>query len=138
MLWDLGANVGVLSSVASEKGMRAVSFDIDPAAVERNYMEYVRRGETNILPLVLDLTNPSSSIGWENKERISVFERGPAYMVLALVHRLAIFKNLPFNELVSTLGTICNWVAVEFVPKSDSQVERLPSTRDDIFPDYTH
>ena len=59
-------------------------------------------------------------------------------MVLALAHRLAIFKNLPFNELVSTLGTICNWVAVEFVPKSDPQGERLPPTRDDIFPDYTH
>jgi len=138
-VWDLGANVGMFSRVASKKGICTVSFDIDPAAVEKNYIECVKRGETNILPLVLDLTNPSPSIGWENKERMSIFERGPADMVLALalVHHLAISNNLPFNELVSTLSTISNWLAVEFVPKSDPQVARLLSTRDDIFPDYT-
>jgi len=138
-VWDLGANVGMFSRVASKRGICTVSFDIDPAAVEKNYIECVKRGETNILPLVFDLTNPSPSIGWENKERMSIFERGPADMVLALalVHHLAISNNLPFTELVSTLGTICNWLAVEFVPKSDPQVERLLSTRDDIFPDYT-
>lgn len=138
-VWDLGANVGMFSRVASKRGIRTVSFDIDPAAVEKNYIECVKRGETNILPLVFDLTNPSPSIGWENKERMSIFERGPADMVLALalVHHLAISNNLPFNELVSTLSTICNWLAVEFVPKSDPQVARLLSTRDDIFPDYT-
>ncbi|KKN13625.1 hypothetical protein LCGC14_1004510 [marine sediment metagenome] len=138
-VWDLGANVGMFSRVASKKGICTVSFDIDPAAVEKNYIECVKRGETNILPLVLDLTNPSPSIGWENKERMSIFERGPADMVLALalVHHLAISNNLPFNELVSTLSTICSWLAVEFVPKSDPQVARLLSTRDDIFPDYT-
>ena len=137
-VWDLGANVGMFSRVASKRGICTVSFDIDPAAVEKNYIECVKRGETNILPLVLDLTNPSPSIGWENKERMSIFERGPADMVLALalVHHLAISNNLPFNELVSTLSTICSWLAVEFVPKSDPQVERLLSTRDDIFPDY--
>ena len=138
-VWDLGANVGMFSRVASKRGICTVSFDIDPAAVEKNYIECVKRGETNILPLVFDLTNPSPSIGWENKERMSIFERGPADMVLALalVHHLAISNNLPFNELVSTLSTISNWLAVEFVPKSDPQVERLLSTRDDIFPDYT-
>ena len=138
-VWDLGANVGMFSRVASKRGICTVSFDIDPAAVEKNYIECVKRGETNILPLVFDLTNPSPSIGWENKERMSIFERGPADMVLALalVHHLAISNNLPFNELVRTLSTICNWLAVEFVPKSDPQVARLLSTRDDIFPDYT-
>jgi hypothetical protein len=138
-VWDLGANVGMFSRVASKRGICTVSFDIDPAAVEKNYIECVKRGETNILPLVFDLTNPSPSIGWENKERMSIFERGPADMVLALalVHHLAISNNLPFNELVRTLSTICNWLTVEFVPKSDPQVARLLSTRDDIFPDYT-
>ncbi|GAH44905.1 unnamed protein product, partial [marine sediment metagenome] len=77
-VWDLGANVGMFSRVASKRGICTVSFDIDPAAVEKNYIECVKRGETNILPLVFDLTNPSPSIGWENKERMSIFERGPA------------------------------------------------------------
>ncbi len=32
---------------------------------------------------------------------------------------------------------MCRWLIVEFVPKSDSQVQRLLATRADIFPDYT-
>ena len=138
-VWDLGANVGIFSRIASDKGILTISFDIDPAAVEKNYLECVERNETNILPLLLDLTNPSPSIGWENQERTSLLERGPADTVfaLALVHHLAISNNLPFNKIASFLSKICNSLVIEFVPKTDSQVQRLLSTREDIFPDYT-
>jgi hypothetical protein len=36
-VWDLGSNTGVYSRIASAQGARVVSFDIDPACVERNY-----------------------------------------------------------------------------------------------------
>ena len=138
-VWDLGANVGMFSRIASDKGIQTISFDIDPAAVEKNYLECVRKGETNILPLLLDLTNPSPNIGWENQERASLFERGPAdtVLALALIHHLAISNNLPLNKIASFLSKICNSLIIEFVPKTDSQVQRLLSTREDIFPDYT-
>lgn len=58
VVWDLGANVGLFSRVASDRGMLAISFDVDPASVEKNYAESVEKGETNILPLWLDLTKP--------------------------------------------------------------------------------
>jgi len=139
IVWDLGANVGMFSRIAAGKGIATVSFDIDPAAVEKNYLECVRRGETNILPLVFDLTNPSPNIGWENQERMSLLERGPAdtVLALALIHHLAISNNLPLERIASFLGRICSSLIIEFVPKSDSQVERLLSTREDIFPEYT-
>ena len=35
------------------------------------------------------------------------------------------------------LAGICRTLIIEFVPKSDSQVQRLLATREDIFPDYT-
>jgi len=138
-VWDLGANVGMFSRIASDRGIQTISFDIDPAAVEKNYLECVRKGEANILPLLLDLTNPSPGIGWQNQERMSFIERGPADTIfaLALIHHLAISNNLPFDKIASFLSKICNSLIIEFVPKTDSQVQRLLSTREDIFPNYT-
>jgi len=140
VLWDLGANVGVFSRIASDLGIRTVAFDLDPAAVEKNYRECARRGETRILPLVVDVTNPTPSLGWANRERLSLVERGPAeaVMALALIHHLAISNNVPLDRIARFLGEICSgWLIVEFVPKTDSQVQRLLSMREDIFPDYT-
>ena len=138
-VWDLGANVGVFSRIASDKGIPTVSFDIDPTAVEKNYLECRRRGETNILPLLSDLTNPSPGIGWQNEERMSLIERGPAdaVLALALIHHLAISNNTPFAKIADFFASICDSLIVEFVPKSDSQVQRLLATREDIFVGYT-
>ncbi len=137
-VWDLGSNVGVFSSIAGTRGIQTISFDIDQAAVERNYLDCRKNGVTNVLPLLLDLTNPSPGIGWENEERTSLIERGPADTVLALaiIHHLAISNNLPLIKIAEFFNRICNWLIIEFVPKSDSQVQRLLSTREDIFPDY--
>ena len=138
-VWDLGSNTGFFSRIASRKGIFTVSFDVDPECVERNYMMVTENSEKNILPLVLDLTNPSSGIGWESGERMSFIERGPVEMVfaLALVHHLAISNNVPLGSVARFFSRICNWLVIEFVPKSDSQVKRLLATREDIFPNYT-
>ena len=137
-VWDLGANTGMFSRLASEQGILTISFDIDPAAVDLNYQEAGRKKETQILPLVLDLTNPSPSLGWQNKERSSFMERGPAdvVMALALVHHLAISNNVPLESLADFFAGLAPWLIIEFVSKTDTQVERLLSTREDIFPDY--
>jgi len=139
LVWDLGANIGLFSRIASAQGALTISFDNDPAAVEKNYLECIKRGETNILPLLLDLTNPSPSIGWENQERMSLLERGPAdaALALALIHHLAISNNVPLCRIAQFFSRICKFLIIEFVPKSDSQVQRLLSTREDIFSDYT-
>ena len=138
-VWDLGANLGTFSRLAGSRGAFTVSMDIDPAAVERNYLESVRAKEANLLPLVMDLTNPSPDIGWANAERMSLAERGPAdtVLALALIHHLAISNNVPLDRIALFLSRICRNLIIEFVPKSDSQVRRLLSTREDIFGDYT-
>lgn len=137
-VWDLGANTGMFSRVADGDDRHVVSFDIDPAAVELNYYQVRQEGNERILPLVLDLTNPSPGIGWHNRERMSILQRGPAdaALALALVHHLAIGNNLPFERIADFLGSVCNWLVIEFVPKTDSQVQRLLASREDIFPDY--
>lgn len=138
MAWDLGANTGRFSRIAAARGITVVSFDIDPACVELNYREVVRNGDTRILPLLLDLINPSPATGWQNRERSSFLERGPVDVVLALalVHHLAIANNLPLSRIVEFLHRVGRSVIIEFVPKDDPQVARLLASREDVFPDY--
>jgi hypothetical protein len=138
-VWDLGANTGEFSRIASEQGITTVAFDVDPAAVEKNYRRVRDARESNLLPLVMDLTNPSPALGWDHHERSSLAERGPAdlVMALALVHHLAISNNVPLEHVARFLARLGRHVVVEFVPKGDSQVQRLLATRADVFPDYT-
>jgi len=138
--WDLGANTGVFSRLASKAGSQTVAFDIDPADVEKNYRYGVASDKDPVLPLVLDLTNPSSGIGWHNNERMSIVDRAPidAVLALALIHHLAISNNVPLEKIARFLSCICRNLIIEFVPKEDSQVQRLLATREDIFPNYTY
>lgn len=138
LTWDLGANNGAFSRIAGENSSFVVSFDIDPAAVEQNYQIGKKANEHNILPLLLDLTNPSPAIGWANRERDSFGERGPADLVLALavIHHLAISNNVPLSQLADFFAQTGKWLIIEFVPKLDSQVQKLLTSREDIFPNY--
>ncbi|HEX6105629.1 MAG TPA: class I SAM-dependent methyltransferase [Gemmatimonadales bacterium] len=138
-VWDLGANTGDYSRAARTLVPGVVAFDLDPAAVERNYRRVRAEGETGILPLLMDLTNPSPAQGWAHRERLSLEERGPADVVLALalIHHLAIGHNLPLNRIADFLARLGRRLVIEFVAKSDSQVGRLLRNRPDIFPDYT-
>lgn len=137
-VWDLGANTGIFSRVATEKGIPTIAIDFDPAAVEVNYRQCKKDGEGNLLPLVGDLTNPSPGIGWAAEERQSLEQRGPAdlVMALALIHHLAIANNLPLARVADYFARLGRHLIIEFVPKEDSQVRRMLRTREDIFEDY--
>ncbi|HET7144432.1 MAG TPA: class I SAM-dependent methyltransferase [Anaerolineales bacterium] len=139
MVWDLGGNTGVFSREAASSGAFTVSFDMDPAAAEQNYQAVRSKREQNVLPLVLDLTNPSPALGWDNNERDSFSTRGPVDMILALavIHHLAISNNVPLPQLADFFAKRCRWLVIEFVPKSDSQVQKLFTSREDIFPHYS-
>ena len=138
-VWDMGANNGLFSRLASNNKIPTIAFDIDPACVELNYREIVKNKEQDLLPLLLDLTNPSPAIGWQNKERDSLIARGPAdtVLALALIHHLAVSNNVPFDRIAEFFSKICHSLIIEFVPKSDSQVQKLLMNREDIFNEYT-
>ncbi len=137
-VWDLGANTGEFSRLAAARGALTIAFDIDPAAVEQNYQLVKHNQETHILPLVMDFTNPSPSLGWHHRERHSLLERTPAdaLLALALIHHLAISNNVPLPMLADYLHDLGRWLIIEWVPKDDSQVQKLLSSRLDIFSDY--
>ncbi|MHC5537919.1 SAM-dependent methyltransferase [Singulisphaera rosea] len=130
-LWDLGANTGHFSRLAAGRGIPTLSFDLDPACVELNYQQTLVSKNLNLLPLLLDLRNPSPASGWRNNERMSFLGRGPADLVLALalVHHLAISGNLPLPEIASFFDELTPWLVIEFVPPDDPQALRLAGSR---------
>jgi hypothetical protein len=136
--WDLGANTGRFSRIASERGISTISFDFDPACVEHNYQECRQRDDTKMLPLVLDLFNPSPSIGWANTERFSIFQRGHTdlVMALALIHHLAFTGNQPLNNLAEFFSSLSRHLVIEFVPETDSQAVSLTASRRGIHHPY--
>jgi ribosomal protein L11 methylase PrmA len=138
-VWDLGANTGLYSRLACDVGANTIAFDFDPVAVDLNYQYVKSKKETTLLPLVQDLTNPSPAIGWQSKERSSLFDRANAdtILALALLHHIAIANNVSLDQLATFFQRLARWLIVEFIPKEDPQVQRLMVAREDIFPDYT-
>ena len=107
--------------------------------MEKNYLRCRSEGSGAILPLVMDLTNPSPSLGWSLRERDSLLERAGVDVVLALalIHHLAISNNVPLEMAARFFASAGERLVIEFVPKEDSQVRRLLATREDVFPHYT-
>jgi ribosomal protein L11 methylase PrmA len=137
--WDMGANSGLFSRIAADHSSQVISFDLDPEAVERNYAHAAGCREQKILPLILDITNPSPAIGWALSERMSIAQRGPADLVLALalIHHLAIGNNVPLGQVAEFFASIGRQLIIEFIPKSDSQIQRMLASREDVFPGYS-
>lgn len=137
--WDLGANTGVYSAMAAEAGYRVVAWDQDAGSVEAHWRRVRGDGSPRILPLVLDLANPSPSIGWALRERASFLERATPdlIMALALVHHLAIGNNVPLPAIAELFARMAPHAIVEFVPKEDPMTRRLLAARRDIFEGYS-
>lgn len=137
-IWDLGANTGIFSLLGSKKAKQVISFDYDPVAVEKNYRDNKTNSVKSTLPLILDLANPSPALGWAHQERISLKERGPADVIfaLALIHHLSISNNVPFTKIADFFSKNCSWLIIEFIPKSDPQIQKMLATREDIFAEY--
>lgn len=138
---DLGANTGEFSNFLAPHFNLVLACDVDHTAVERHWTQ---RPLKNVLPLILDLANPSPSLGWACAERESFAKRCQANLVLALAvcHHLRFTFGIPFAEIASFFKSLLkdndhSGIIVEFVPKTDSQVERLLASRDDVFTDYT-
>ena len=137
--WDLGANTGVYSAMAADAGYRVVAWDQDAASVEAHWRRISGNGGPAVLPLVLDLANPSPAIGWGLEERGSFLDRGEpdVLLALALVHHLAIGNNVPLPGVAALFARVAPRAIVEFVPKEDPMTRRLLAARRDIFEHYT-
>ena len=139
-VWDFGANTGVFSRIFSENGADVKAFDIDPLAIEKNYLEAKEKGEENIFPLIFDIINPTPALGFNNRERKTLEQRAQGVdltLALALMHHLRITYNVPFSFQAEYFSSFSKYLIIEFVQKEDSKVQNMLLNREDIFDDYT-
>ena len=139
LVLDLGANDGEYSLLAAEHADLVVAVDGDEAVVDRLYRRLRSAGREDVLPLVMDLVDPSGGLGWRNRERAPFAERvrPDATLALALVHHLAIGANVPLPEVVDWLRSWGGRLVVEFVHPEDVQVKRLLANKPaGLFGDY--
>ena len=137
-VWDLGSNAGRFAKISSLRGVETVAFDQDSAAVDAAYNDARDRQDQHFLPLVMDLVDPSPGLGFAGGERMSLEARGPADLVLALalVHHVAIGRNVPLRLFIEQLSRLGRSVLLEWVPKEDPRVQQLLRHREDVFAQY--
>lgn len=137
---DAGCNTGAFSMIAAAHAAEVVSFDFDANSVDVLFREMAKQGVGNVQLLVADITNPTPALGWANAERSALTDRlnGDMVFALALIHHLALAKNVPFTFISDFFARISSkWLLMEFVPKSDPKAQLLLQSRADIFPQYT-
>ena len=127
LVWDIGCNDGRYSRVAAGASEYVLAIDADERVVDRLYRALRAEGIRNILPLVVDVADPSPALGWRNRERRTLSERGrpDLTLCLALVHHLAITRNVPIRELLDWLRSLGTALVIEFATPEDAMVERL-------------
>jgi hypothetical protein len=138
LVWDIGCNVGVFSRIAAERARYVVAMDGDHVAIDRLYRALKADRVPNILPLVVNIADPSPNLGWRNMERKRIDERGRPDLVLALalIHHVVIGANIPLAEFVEWLFDLGGDLVIEFVTREDPMVATLLRNKEDHYHDY--
>jgi hypothetical protein len=136
LVWDLGCNDGRYSMIACESAATVVAMDADHACVDQLYRA---ADSPNVLPLCLDLANPSPAMGWRGRERKRIEDRGRPQLILCLglIHHLVIAANIPLAEVVDWLASLRAEVILEFPSKQDRMVQALLRNKRDQYDDYS-
>ncbi len=132
MVWDLGANIGEFSLIAASNGAFVVSIEGDPACSEHLYQKLSQEHiKDSVLPITMDIANPSPSLGWDSCERLSLKERGPTdiLLALALIHHLVFSSSIPLSRIAGWFASLARYVIVEFVPPTDPMVRKILQNR---------
>jgi hypothetical protein len=135
---DLGANEGAFSELLASREIFVVSVDFDHYSINRIYKKVKLDKFDNLLPIVMDLSHPTPAIGLNNSERASFIERMQTdlVMALALIHHLAIGKNIPFDDIAKLFRSFGKKLIIEFIPKTDQKIQVMLKNKKDIYEWY--
>lgn len=138
LLFDLGCNTGDFSILAAKNSNYVIALDSDYQCIDRLYQRLKKSSIKNILPLVVDITNPSPNLGWKLSEFPSFFnrEKPDVILCLALIHHLVLGKNIPLENSVEWLSQLAPNIIFEFITKEDPKAEFLLKEKEDTYPDY--
>jgi SAM-dependent methyltransferase len=135
---DIGCNTGVYSKIAAANGADVVAIDSDHDCIDVLYKD-VRNSGAHILPLCVDISSPSPSIGWLNKERKSFLERADfdCVLSLALIHHLLISGRHPLPQIVDLMSDLTQkYLITEYIGDNDSMFKQLMLNRKETYEFY--
>jgi len=134
---DFGANDGTFSFLAAKHSRLVIAADFDSIALQNLYLK-ARTDYPGVYPILQNLHNPSPALGILNAEREAFLTRakGDLALGLALLHHLRIGNNWTLQQCLELFTQTAPNALLEFVPKSDSQVQRLLRSRPDICSDW--
>jgi hypothetical protein len=131
LVWDLGANDAYFSKSIAGLSDTVVAIDGDEATVDRVFQSLATSGPTNVLPIVMDLADPSPGLGWRGGERRKLEDRGlpDLVLMLAVVHHLVIGANLPLAAVIDWIASFDAEVVFEWVPLEDPMSQKLTANK---------
>ncbi len=140
--FDIGANTGAYSRLLAEFFPTVIAVDMDHMAVEKMYLNLKKSGQTRVMPLLINLSNPTPALGWMCQERQSFIQRseGDYVSALALIHHLVLTAGIPLAKTADFFASLLRpsgVLVLEFVPFEDSQVQRMLAARETVFKTYS-
>lgn len=133
---DLGANDGEYSRLAAEQGARVVAVEGDPQAANEIW-RHAHRAGLNILPVVMNLAQPTPPTGWRNREQTAFFDRAAGefdtVLMLALLHHLTLTERVPLCWILDLAADLTRrTLIIEYVSPEDPFYRRLLRGRDHL------
>ena len=136
-VFDIGANTGTYSLMASGAGAEVVALDNDTAALEVLFRAAAHQNKP-ITAMVANVARPTPAAGWRNREQLSLLDRlrgkFDLVLMLAVIHHLILREQAPLAviaELASELSR--RWLVVEWVPPSDPMYQEWLRGRDELY-----
>jgi SAM-dependent methyltransferase len=137
---DIGANLGEYSRMAAEMGHQVVSIDLDAVSMGRLWRQAQGKKES-VLPLVVDLAEPTPGTGWDNAEGRSFLDRArgqfDCVLMLAVVHHLLVTHGVPLQDIVTLAGELTRkTLVVEYVGPQDRMFRKLCRGREELYASF--
>jgi 2-polyprenyl-3-methyl-5-hydroxy-6-metoxy-1,4-benzoquinol methylase len=123
---DIGTNDGKFADIVAGNAVYVLATDVTSNCINQLYLKQKHKPLKTLLPLVIDIANPTAAIGFLNKERQSFLQRLDVEMVLALavIHHLHFSNSIPLQKQAEFFSTIAKkYLLIEFVPFEDEKVK---------------
>jgi SAM-dependent methyltransferase len=139
---DVGCNTGHFSAIAARGGASVVAIDYDPVVLG-DVWRMARAQKLDIQPLAVNLTRPTSGIGWRNRECPSFLDRATGafdgLLMLAVIHHMLVTERIPLPDILEMASELTTGLAViEFIAPEDSMFRRLVRGREELHKDLNN
>jgi len=134
-LIDIGCNDGKYSIIAKNLNVKKIiALDFDMQCLEKINIE----NNEVITPMYGDLSNMPAGNGWYSKEKKSFMERFKFDFSIsfAVIHHLAITKNIPLDQILEFILRLSNRGLIEFIPIEDEMIKQMTELRNKNYDEY--